>query len=42
MNAVFYLNDDLIFNRKRKNKNKNNDYHNHDEFNENKTIDARI
>jgi hypothetical protein len=42
MNAIFHFNDDLILDRKRKNKDKNDDRHDHDEFDENKIIDARI
>jgi hypothetical protein len=40
MNIIFYLNDNQIFDRRCKNK--NDDYHDHDEFNENKTIDVNV
>jgi hypothetical protein len=40
MSAIFHLNDNLIFNRKRKNK--NDDCHDHNEFDENETIDANV
>jgi hypothetical protein len=42
VNAVFHLNDNLILDHKRKNRDKNDDRHDHDEFNENEAIDARI
>ncbi len=38
--CIFFWNDDQILNRKHKNK--NDDYHDHDEFDENETIDANI
>jgi hypothetical protein len=40
MNAFFHLYNDHVFDRKRRNK--NDDYHNHDEFDENETIDANV
>jgi hypothetical protein len=40
VNAFLHLNDDQILDRKRKNK--NDDYHNHDELDENETIDANV
>jgi hypothetical protein len=42
MNAMFHLNDDLILDRKQKNKSRDNDRHDHEEFDENETIDARV
>jgi hypothetical protein len=40
MNAFLHLNNNQIFDRKHKNK--NDDCHDHDEFDENKTIDANV
>ncbi len=40
MSAIFQLNDNLILDRKWKNK--NDDRHDHDEFDENEMINARI
>ncbi len=40
MSTVLYLNDDLILDRKREDR--NDDCHDHDEFDENKTIDVDV
>jgi hypothetical protein len=40
MSALLYLNNDHVFDRKRKNK--NDDCHDHDELDEDETIDANI
>ncbi len=40
VNALLHLNDDHVLDRKRKNK--NDDCHDHDEFDENETIDANV
>jgi hypothetical protein len=43
MNAMFYLNDDDVFDFENdERKNIDDDYHNHDWFDENETIDANI